>query len=167
MEISVAGQAGVFGGALLLGMAVGLAYDLLRIPRACLPIRLLGGVLDALFWVAVTAALFVYAVTAGGGEVRIFMAAALFGGAVLYFRVFSPWVRRLTGLIVRAVRVLWRGITLPFVRTAAVLKKFKEKIKNSFSSYRKRYKIKQISGEEEAAARRKADGEGSDRNGGS
>ena len=56
MGIVLLDQARALAGALALGMAVGLVYDLIRIPRARIP--LLGGVLDFLFWVAATAALF-------------------------------------------------------------------------------------------------------------
>ena len=67
MEISVSGQAAFLGGALVLGAAVGLLYDFFRILRVRVPLPLLGGILDLLFWLAVTAALFVYAVCASNG----------------------------------------------------------------------------------------------------
>ena len=152
MEISVSVQAAAFGGALLLGMAVGLVYDLIRIPRAYIRIPLLGEVLDLLFWAAVTAALFLYAIASGNGEVRIYMAAALFCGAVVYFLLFSPWVRKFSALIAALAASVWRTVTFPVLKAAAAIKKLKEKLKNSFSSWRKRYKIKQIPGKEEAAA---------------
>lgn len=160
MEISVSGQAAALGGAFLLGMAVGLIYDLIRIPRAYIHIPLLGEALDLLFWLVVTAAIFLYAITAGDGEVRIFMAAALFGGALVYFLVLSPWIRRFSGLIMSAVFAVWRFIIFPLVKLFGVLKKLKEILKNSFSSFRKRYRMKQIPAEEEAAAKHVVTGKG-------
>ncbi len=160
MEISLTGQAAALGGALLLGMAVGLAYDLIRIPRAYIRVPLLGEVLDLFFWLAVTAALFLYAIHSGNGEVRIFMAAALFGGAVVYFLLFSPWIRRFSALMAAAAVAVWRFITFPVRRAAAAIKKLKEKLKNSFSSWYKRYRMKQIPGKEEAAAEHGETGKG-------
>lgn len=152
MEISVSGQAAAFGGALLLGMAVGLAYDLIRIPRAYIHVPLLGEVLDLCFWLVVTAALFLFAIHNGNGEVRIFMAAALFCGALIYFLLLSPYVRRFSALIAAAVAAVWRILAFPVLKSAAAIKKLKEKLKNSFSSVHKRYKMKLIPGKEEAAA---------------
>ncbi len=144
MEISVSGQAATLGGALLLGMAVGLCYDIIRIPRAYLRLPLLGGALDLLFWLIVTATLFLYATAAGGGEVRIFMAAALFGGTLLYFLVFSPWLRKFIDLVAAAVAAVWRFLTFPLIKLASFLKIFKEKLKNTFSSCLKRYRMNVI-----------------------
>jgi len=154
VEISISAQAAAFGGAILIGMAVGLGYDLIRIPRAYIHIPLLGEALDLLFWLLVTVVLFLYAMTAGDGEVRIFMAIALFGGAVFYFLVLSPWIRRFSALMVSAVTAIWRFITFPLVQVARVFKKMLEILKNIFSSCSKWYKIKRIPGEEEAAAGR-------------
>lgn len=149
MDISVSGQAAALAGALLLGFLIGLAYDLLRIPRAYIRIPLLGETLDLLFWLAATAALFFYAVYAGNGEVRIYMALALMGGATVYFLALSHWVRALSGLMVAAVTAVVKIMLLPFVKAAEVLKKIQRKFKNSFSSRWKRYKMRQISGDEE------------------
>jgi spore cortex biosynthesis protein YabQ len=156
VDISVSNQAAALLGALVMGVAVGLVYDLIRIPRAYIRIPLLGAVLDLLFWLAVTAALFLYAIYAGGGEVRIYMAAALFGGALGYFLLISPWVRRFSGVLAAGAATLGRWIAFPIRKLASAIKKLKEKLKNSFSSYRKRYKMKQIPGKAEAAAMRDA-----------
>ena len=80
MEISVSAQAALLAGALLLGAAVGLLYDFFRILRVRIPLKLLGALLDLVFWLAVTAALFVYAVAAPQAErygVRIMLSVEL------------------------------------------------------------------------------------------
>ena len=46
--------------ALLLGGAMGVVYDLFRILRVRVHVRLLGPVLDLLFWLGATAALFLW-----------------------------------------------------------------------------------------------------------
>ena len=84
MEVSVTGQALAFLGALALGAGVGLLYDLFRILRVRLPWKALGAVLDLMFWLTVTAALFVYAVAAGDGEVRIYLVMGVLAGAAGY-----------------------------------------------------------------------------------
>ena len=91
MEISVSAQAALLAGALLLGAAVGLLYDFFRILRVRIPLKLLGALLDLVFWLAVTAALFVYAVAAGDGAVRIYLVLGVLGGATVYFLLLSRW----------------------------------------------------------------------------
>ena len=54
--------------ALLLGAAAGLLYDLFRIVRARVPLPVLGSVLDLVFWICVTFALFFWSLDAGGGR---------------------------------------------------------------------------------------------------
>ena len=50
MEVSLLEQARTFLGALGLGVALGLVYDLFRVLRLRLPLRILGGMLDLLYW---------------------------------------------------------------------------------------------------------------------
>ena len=64
MGVSVAEQAYALLQAGILGGVVGLLYDCFRVLRVRIPFRLLGGLLDFLFWVAVTALLFYHAITA-------------------------------------------------------------------------------------------------------
>ena len=45
--------------------------------------------LDLLFWLVVTVALFVYTTTAGSGEVRLYIVAAVLLGAAAYFWLLS------------------------------------------------------------------------------
>lgn len=91
-----------------LGAAIGLLYDFFRILRVRLRLPLLGSVLDLLFWLAVTAAIFVYAVAAGNGEVRIYMLLSILGGAVLYFLLLSRWALKLGYLLADFLGLLWK-----------------------------------------------------------
>ena len=79
------GQALSFLGAAALGGALGLVYDLFRLLRGRLGWRLLGMALDLLYWPLAVAALFVYSVAAGDGEVRFYLMAGVALGGVLYF----------------------------------------------------------------------------------
>ncbi len=95
MTVSVTDQALFFAGALVMGAAVGLLYDAFRILRVRVRLPLLGGVLDLLFWLVVTVALFVYTTTAGSGEVRLYIVAAVLLGAAAYFWLLSRWFLKL------------------------------------------------------------------------
>ncbi len=94
MEISVSGQALAFAGSAALGAAAGLLYDLLGTVRRRAEGRVLGGALDLLFWMLVTAVLFLYALEAGDGKLRLFMVAGAALGAAAYFLTAGPAVRR-------------------------------------------------------------------------
>ncbi len=94
MEISVSGQALAFVGAAVLGAAAGLLYDLLGTVRRRAGGRVLGGALDLLFWLLVTAVLFFYALETGDGKLRLFMVAGAALGAAGYFLTAGPAVRR-------------------------------------------------------------------------
>ena len=60
MEVSIEAQLAAFGGAFFIGAAAGVLYDLFRVLRVRIRIPLIGTVLDALFWILVTAALFLW-----------------------------------------------------------------------------------------------------------
>lgn len=103
MNITIAEQLHSLLGALLLGIGAGLWYDLLRTLRyRCTP-GLVTILLDLLFWVLVTVALFCWSIAAGRGLVQVSICAALMVGFLLYFHFFShlffPIVRRLVGYI--------------------------------------------------------------------
>ena len=111
----MAAQSLFFAGALGLGAAVGVLYDVFRILRVRLPLPLLGGILDLLFWLVVTAALFVYTVTAGSGEVRGYLVLAVLAGAAAYFWLLSRWFLKLGYRLADFLGLVWRVLTLPVV----------------------------------------------------
>lgn len=81
----------VFAGAILLGLSLGLVYDLMRALRR-LGGRLWCGALDVLCCAASAAGVFLYAM-AGDGEVRLFILIGVLGGAVLFFCLLSRVLR--------------------------------------------------------------------------
>lgn len=109
MTVTVWEQLRSLAGALLLGLGAGLWYDLLRCLRRRIRSRAFAAVVDLLFWLAVTAALFLWSVAAGNGIVQLSVCAALFLGGVVYFRIFSRWcfplMSALTGLIARMLHL--------------------------------------------------------------
>ena len=76
MAVSVADQARALLGAIGLGTAAGLLYDLFRVLRVRIPLRWLGPVLDLLFWLCCTITFFLWSVDSAGGLVRIYTAIA-------------------------------------------------------------------------------------------
>ena len=123
MEIWVWEQARFLAGAVGLGAAVGLVYDLLRILRVRLPLPLLGGLLDLSFWLGVTAALFLYTAAAGRGEVRVYLLAGVALGGACYFRAVSRWTLKAGYRLADFLGVVLKGVTLPVVVLWKVCKK--------------------------------------------
>ncbi len=116
MYVDVADQAQVFGLALLLGAALGLVYDGMRALRRSLKLPWLAFLLDLLFWLCVTAALFAFTLLRDDGRVRIYhMAAAALGGG-LYFLTLSRLVLPALLWLAARVRALWRLATAPVRR---------------------------------------------------
>ncbi len=112
---------------ILLGSTLGLVYDLLRALRR-LGGKLWGGVLDALFCLLAVSSLFFFAM-AGDGELRIFVVAGALGGAVLFFCLFSQFLRPLWDF--------WLNIFLSPVRLAGhLVKKSGRKGKKTFSFWK-------------------------------
>ena len=149
MTVSVTDQALFFAGALVMGAAVGLLYDAFRILRVRVRLPLLGGVLDLLFWLVVTVALFVYTTTAGSGEVRLYIVAAVLLGAAAYFWLLSRWFLKLGYRLADLVGVLWRVLTLPVVFLLRLCKKIGKTAKKSFHYRRKWYRIRTAARREE------------------
>ena len=144
MALSISQQLAALGSAALLGLAVGVLYDCFRILRCRLPIPLLAGLLDLLFWLLVTAALFLHALFTEGGVVRFYMVAAVFGGAVLYFQVFSTWFLALGYRLASLVETLLRLLALPAACVYALCKKLRASAKKNFHYDLKWYRIKLI-----------------------
>ena len=143
----VSEQLVLFLRSIALGAVLGLFYDLLSALRS-LGGRLWGGILDAVFCLTAACSVFLF-VMAGDGELRIFIALGIAGGAVLF------WC--LLGGLLRPVWRFWLGLILYPVRLVKkILKKCGRKGKKVFSFLRNWFTIKfttlrrrKISGEQE------------------
>ena len=161
MEISVAGQAASLLSALAIGALVGVLYDFFRILRARLHLPFLGAVLDLLFWLLVTAALFLHALWVGDGAVRIYYVLAILAGAWLYFMAVSRWALKIGYLLADLVGVVWKIIILPVTILTFLAKKLRAWAKKTFHYGRKWYKIRVLPKQmDEAAHPRGAPGKG-------
>lgn len=129
----VSEQLAVFLRAIALGSALGLVYDLLGALRS-LGGRIWGGFLDVAFCLTAAASVFLF-VMAGDGELRIFIALGVVGGAVLF------WC--LLGEILRPVWAFWLGLALlPVKWVEKFLKKCGRKGKKVFSFWKNWFRIK-------------------------
>ena len=118
--------------ALLMGGALGVVYDLMRVVRRRLPLPGLGGVLDFLFWVLATAALFLFSHRAWEGQIRLYGALFCFLGGVAYFWGLSPLILKVGFLLADLLKLIFRILTLPVRVVGALFKRFGKIIKNIF-----------------------------------
>jgi len=110
--------------AIALGGVLGMVYDLLGALRK-LGGRIWGGILDAAFCLTAAGSVFLF-VMAGDGEMRIFIALGVIGGAILY------WC--LLGRVMRPVWAFWLDLALlPLGIIKGILKKSSEVTKKVFS----------------------------------
>ena len=68
-----------------LGAALGLAFDVLRVPRRHARSAVFRALLDGAFCLLALGAVFLLGMTAGDGQVRLFLFAAIGGGWTCYF----------------------------------------------------------------------------------
>ena len=130
MSTTVAGQLHALIGALLLGVAAGAWYDLLRGLRHRLTHTAATVVLDLLFWLVSTAALFLWSISAGDGQVQYSVCAAVLLGGAGYFRFLS----RLCFPLLSAAA----GILLLPLTALGKLQKFLIKICKKHFSFRRK-----------------------------
>ncbi len=128
METSLSVQTTGLGLALLLGVGLGLAYDLLRPPR-----RRLGPIpavlLDLLFSFCAGTAAFLYAVQAPAGQLGLWELAAALLGFLFYLHALSPVVLPALELPYRVMEKIMRSCK-------KVLKKLKISAKKIFPNVR-------------------------------
>lgn len=136
MTVSVWEQAYSLLGGLLLGVATGLLYELLRCVRYRVRGHIFCALLDLVFWLSVTAALFLWSVAAGRGVVQLSICAALFLGCAGYLHFLSPLCFpaffAFTGLIARLLGLLTAPVRLLGRMGEAITKKFTVFFKKHF-----------------------------------
>lgn len=121
MEISVSEQALDFLLACLLGVGLGVLYDVFRIIRLALwHGKLIVAIQDILFWTAAAVCTFLFQLVNSDGQIRFYiLLGELLGFTVYYFTVgilvFSA-SRLIIDLIKRILRFLYRILIRPFVK---------------------------------------------------
>lgn len=130
----LAAEAATLGEALLVGLIVGIYYDIFRIIRRIIHCRYANIVgQDIFFWV--TSAIFVFFVTIklNGGIVRIFFVAAALGGWLLYMATVGAVLMMVVDALVgfgRKMNTRLHKIVLSAGGKIAEKRSSKQKIKN-------------------------------------
>jgi len=157
MELDIIHQVYQAGTALLLGLAAGLYYDILKTIRCCKK-RTAGGTIffDLLFWLGLAIALFFQTMTTGRGVVRIFMLVTNALGAWLYFLALSKAVLFLLG---KMLCFLWI-MASPICKIWAKGKNIAKKGEGGFKNWVKCYIIKKIHLHNTKSPMRKKEGQG-------
>ena len=88
MAFQITEQLRAFGWAILLGLAAGLLYDLLRAIRLRRP--RITWALDLLYCLTAGAALSLFVLRQGDGQLRGYILLGALGGGVVFFSLFPP-----------------------------------------------------------------------------
>jgi spore cortex biosynthesis protein YabQ len=136
MGVSLISQASEFALASLLGAGLGFVYDCMRIMRGRIPLRGITAVLDLLFWAVCAGAAFWFAMSAGGGELRIFAAVAIALGIAAYFSLLSGFVRAVGFVIADGIIELFRVIFRPVFAVLKIICEFFVKTFAFFEKWR-------------------------------
>ena len=129
----------IFGQSILLGLSVGLFYDLLRAFRLRLP-RITSW-LDALYCLAAGGSVFLFLLRRSSGELRGFVLLGIAGGCALFFSAFSQPLRPLWAFWTETLAWLARLLALPVLWTRQLCKKIAFCGKNLFYFWRKCFTI--------------------------
>lgn len=143
MSLHPLAQLGQVALALGLGAALGLLFDVLRVPRRHARRAFLRAVLDAVFCLAVGLVVFAFGMAAGSGQVRLFMFLAIAAGWTGYF----AWV---SGQVLPPLEQFSRRCAQKTRQFAAPGQKFAKKVwifaKKRFQNRRRCFRIDCITG---------------------
>ena len=114
----MSGQAWLFLSTVVVGVAIGLLYDVFRILRKTMPHFALAVQLeDVLFWLAATGAMFYFLLRRNFGEVRPFTLIGAGCGIALYFATVSPFILKFFVAVItylkRVFAAAFRVLLLP------------------------------------------------------
>lgn len=128
----------------LLGMTLGLLYDVLRAFR--LRLRRLTGVLDILYCILAGTAVFLFTLYRARGQMSLLLLLGLAGGAAVFFRFLSRPLQPVWTFWVDTLAFLLHLIAIPLRGMERLCKKIAGHGKNLFYFIRKCYTIKTTRG---------------------
>ena len=135
MAFQISDQLRSFGLAILLGLAAGVVYDLLRTVRLRFPS--FTGALDLLYCLTAGGALSLFVLRQAAGQFRGFILLGGLGGGVLFFSLLSRPLRPVWDFWMDRWMELFQFLSLPGRFCAAVCKKFAFQAKTLFYFLRK------------------------------
>lgn len=134
MTVDIARQLQGLCQAVLLGGALGIVYDLMRVLRRSIPLGWLTGLLDFLFWVMSTLALFRFSHAAWDGQIRLYGAVFCMLGGAAYFWGVSPLILGVLFGLTALLRRILGILTFPVRLLGRLFKRFGKIAKTSFLS---------------------------------
>lgn len=102
---SIQNEMMIFGSAVLLGAALMLLYDVIRICRRILPRGIiLVSIEDVIYWIVFGIAVFILLYRENDGAVRGFIVGGIAVGLFLYYQLFGRWLMKWMGILIRSLK---------------------------------------------------------------
>ena len=139
MGISIPQQLLTFGQSILLGLSVGILYDLLRPFRLRIP--RLASFLDLLYCFMIALSGFLFLLRQGSGELRGFLVLGFSGGMLLFFCALAPLFRPLWDFWADILGLFFHILSIPLLFLKILCKKTVAAGKNLFYFFVKCYTI--------------------------
>lgn len=102
---SIQNEMMLFGSAVLLGAALMLLYDVIRICRRILPRGIiLVSIEDVIYWIVFGIAVFILLYRENDGAVRGFIVGGIAVGLFLYYQLIGRWLMKWMGVLIRSLK---------------------------------------------------------------
>ena len=102
---SIQNEMMLFGSAVLLGAALMLLYDVIRICRRILPRGIiLVSIEDVIYWIVFGIAVFILIYRENDGAVRGFIVGGIAVGLFLYYQLLGRWLMKWMGVLIRSLK---------------------------------------------------------------
>ncbi|MST75399.1 spore cortex biosynthesis protein YabQ [Roseburia sp. MUC/MUC-530-WT-4D] len=102
---SIQNEMMLFGSAVLLGAALMLLYDVIRICRRILPRGIiLVSIEDVIYWIVFGIAVFILLYRENDGAVRGFIVGGIAVGLFLYYQLLGRWLMKWMGVLIRSLK---------------------------------------------------------------
>lgn len=102
---SIQNEMMLFGSAVLLGAALMLLYDVIRICRRILPRGIiLVSIEDVIYWIVFGVAVFILLYQENDGAVRGFIVGGIAAGLFLYYQLLGRWLMKWMGILIRSLK---------------------------------------------------------------
>ena len=102
---SIQNEMMLFGSGVLLGAALMLLYDVIRICRRILPRGIiLVSIEDVIYWIVFGVAVFILLYRENDGAVRGFIVGGIAAGLFLYYQLLGRWLMKWMGILIRSLK---------------------------------------------------------------
>lgn len=145
MNVSVASQTLEFFYSALLGVGIGVLYDIFALIRSYLKkSSVVTGLLDSLFWICATVALFAFVMTISEGRMRWYVLVGTLGGTFIYKCTISALFFRTIRIIISLLTKTLKLLVWPLYWLSDWLVNSGQRMKKNFSASLKKQKQKKI-----------------------